>query len=183
MSERLTAMDIESQEFKRKMRGFDEQEVQLFLKSVADEVERLNLDNGRQREEIGELRHRIEDFERREKSLQDALIATQRLSDELVDKSREEAELLVREARITSERMLQQAQDQLVRIEDEIHRAQIERSEFERKLRGAVEQHLELLELRTRGRGNGRDAARDQEAGPEHGDNLHLLRRPSGDVG
>lgn len=183
MSERLTAMEIESQEFKRKMRGFDEQEVQMFLKSVADEVERLNLENARHAEETGQLRRRIDEFEKREKSLQDALIATQRLSDELVDKSREEADLLVREARLTSERMLQQAQDQLARIEDEIARAQLERSDFERKLRGAVEQHLELLELRGRGRGNGRDTGHEPDVDAEHGDNLHVLPRPTGDVG
>lgn len=39
MSTRLTAMDIEKQVFTRKMRGFDPDEVQLFLRAVAEEIE------------------------------------------------------------------------------------------------------------------------------------------------
>ena len=37
MSSRMTAMDIESQAFHRKLRGYDPEEVDLFLTSVSDE--------------------------------------------------------------------------------------------------------------------------------------------------
>ena len=47
MSTRLTAMDVAKQDFTRKMRGFDPDEVTLFLKAVAEEIERLNLDRAR----------------------------------------------------------------------------------------------------------------------------------------
>ena len=50
MSTRLTAMDIEKQEFARKMRGLDPDEVQMFLRAVAEEIERLNLENATLRE-------------------------------------------------------------------------------------------------------------------------------------
>jgi cell division initiation protein len=177
MAERITAMDIESRDFKRRMRGYDEDEVQLFLKSVADEVQRINLENLESREALGQARTRIVEYEKHEKALQDALIATQRFGDELVEKSRAEADLLVREARLTSERMLQQAQDQLERIEDEIRRAQLERSDFERQLRASVEHHLELLELRARGREG------EEPQVEESGDNLHVLPRVTGKTG
>ena len=51
VSARLTAMDIEQQEFTRKVRGYDPDEVKLFLKSVAEEIERINLENATVREE------------------------------------------------------------------------------------------------------------------------------------
>ena len=38
-------MDVEQQEFTRKVRGYDTDEVKLFLRSVSEEIERLNLDN------------------------------------------------------------------------------------------------------------------------------------------
>ena len=56
MSSRLTAMDIENQDFGRKLRGYDPQEVNLFLQSVAENVERLTLENGELLEELGHLR-------------------------------------------------------------------------------------------------------------------------------
>ena len=55
MSERVTAREVERQQFKRKVRGFDPEEVQLYLFSVSEEIERLNLENGRLLEENGRL--------------------------------------------------------------------------------------------------------------------------------
>ena len=166
MAERLTAMDVEKQEFSRKLRGYEEGEVRLYLKSVADEMGRLNLENGEQREELGRLRRQIEDFQQRERTLQEALVAGQRLGEDLMQKSRSEAELLVKEARIRSERLLQQSQEQLARIEDEIGRARLERDTFEQELRRLVEQHLSVLDLRRRDR-------------PDY-DNLRVMRSVKG---
>ena len=59
MSTRLTAMDIEKQGFTRKMRGYDPDEVQLFLRAVAEEIERVNLENATLNEEAGVLRSRL----------------------------------------------------------------------------------------------------------------------------
>ena len=165
MSDRLTAIEIEQQEFQRKLRGYDPQDVRLYLKSVGEEVGRLNLENGDMRDELGRLKAQLDEFHDREKALQDALVASQRLGHEMAEKAREEGEMVIREARAKAERLLQQSQDQLFRIEDEIGRARLEREAFEKRLRGAIEQHLELLDLRQSER--------------EELDNLHVLRRRS----
>lgn len=164
MSERLTAIDIERQEFRKSMRGFDPLEVRMYLKSVSEDFERLTLETGEQRETLARLESSLDEYRGRERALQDALLAATKMSEDTIDKARRESELLVREARVKSERILQQAQDQLARIEDEIGRARLERDGFERRLRSAVEQHLELLELRQHERSD---------------DNLRLLRSVS----
>jgi cell division initiation protein len=166
MSDRLTAMDIESQEFPRKMRGYDPDDVRLYLKSVAAEVQRLHLENGELREKIGQLEPKIGELRARESTLQKTLVAAQTMSEEMKDKSRAEAELLMRESRIRAERMIQQAQDQLLRIEDEIGRAKVERDHFEKQLRAMVERQVELLDMR---------ASKRVEP-----DNLHVLRAATG---
>ncbi|MBZ5640418.1 MAG: DivIVA domain-containing protein [Acidobacteriia bacterium] len=148
MSSRLTAMDVEKQDFKRSMRGFDRDEVRLFLTAVSEEIERLNLDNAQLREESGTLRGRIDDFRERERMLQETLVTAQKMSEELAAKTHRESELLIKEARIKAERLLEQAQDQLSRIEAEIGRVKLERDAFENRLRSAIEEHLALLDLR-----------------------------------
>ena len=117
MSARLTAMDVEQQEFTRKVRGYDTDEVKLYLKSVAEEIERVTLDNATVREELGQLRERLEDYRQRERMLQDTLLTAQRMAEEHRENSRVEADLLVKEARIKAERLLEQAQDQLATLE------------------------------------------------------------------
>jgi cell division initiation protein len=163
---RLTAMDVEQQEFPRKMRGYDPQDVRLFLRSVAEEIERLHLENGQLREQVGAARTALDEFRRREQMLQQTLVTAQSMSGEMKEKARAEAELVVRRARLGAERMLQQAQDQLARLESEISRCKLERELFERRLRGTIEEHLALLEQR---RSDGREL-----------DNLHVLPRRTG---
>jgi len=162
----LTAMDVEQQEFTRKVRGYDTDEVKLFLKSVGEELARLNLENATVREEMGQLRERLEEYRQRERMLQDTLLTAQRMAEEHRENSRVESELLVKEARIKAERLLEQAQDQLATLESEIAQARLERDVFENRLRSAVQEHLSLLELR--------------KAERTEVDNLRFLRRRTG---
>jgi cell division initiation protein len=148
MTTRLTAMDIEKQAFTRKMRGYDADEVQLFLRAVAEEIERLNLQNQTLSEESGTLRQRIEDFKERERTLQETLVTAQMMSADLKERAKSEADLLIKEARFKAERVLEQAQDQLKSLENEIGRLRLEKDAFENRLRAAIEEHLSLLDLR-----------------------------------
>jgi cell division initiation protein len=148
MTTRLTAMDIEKQAFTRKMRGYDADEVQLFLRAVAEEIERLNLENQTLSEETGTLRQRIEDFKERERTLQETLVTAQLMSADLKERARSEADLLIKESRFKAERVLEQAQDQLKSLENEIGRLRLEKDAFENRLRAAIEEHLSLLDLR-----------------------------------
>ena len=163
---RLTAMEIEKQEFRRKVRGFDPDDVTMFLRSVAEEVERLNLENGELREEIGRLKQSANEIRGREQALQQTLVTAQSMTGEMKEKAKAEAELVVRRARLNSERMLQQAQDQLARLEAEISRCKLERDLFERRLRSTIEEHTALLDQR-------QNAEREV-------DNLHVLPRRAG---
>jgi cell division initiation protein len=152
MTNRLTAKDIESQEFSRKLRGCATEEVQLYLKSVADEVERLNLENGDLRDELGNLRRQLEDVRGREQTLQETLVSAQRMTDEMKHKAHGEAELVVKEARVRADEIVQQAQTTLVQIEMDISRSKLERETLEHRLRAVLEQHQTMLEMRRQGR-------------------------------
>jgi cell division initiation protein len=166
MSTRMTAMDVEQQDFARKVRGFDPDQVRLFLRSVAEEIERVNLENGTLREEIGQLRERLEEFRQRERMLQDTLVTAQQMAKDHRENTRVEAEMLIKEARIKAERLLEQAQDQLATLESEIGQARLERDTFENRLRSIIEEHVSLLDLRKHERNDK--------------DNLRFLRRRTG---
>jgi len=166
MSDRLTAMDVEGQEFRRTLRGFDPESVRMFLRSVAEEIQRLNLENADLRADNAKLHAGIREVRERERTLQETLVSAQKMSDEMKERARHESDLTLREARARAERLLEQAQDQLARIEDEIRRARLERDAFESRLRGAVEEHLALLELRRSER--------------SETDNLRFLHRKTG---
>ena len=169
MSDRLTARDIKSQNFKKKVRGYAPEDVKLCLRSIAEEFERVHLENAELREEVGHLKERVEDFRGRERTLQDTLLTAQQMAGDLKTQSKTESELLIKEARIKAERLLEQAQDQLASIEAEISRCKLERDMFENRLRNTIEEHITLIDTRRE----------EREAEP---DNVRFLRRRSGAV-
>ena len=148
MSERVTAREVERQQFKRKVRGFDPEEVQLYLFSVSEEIERLNLENGRLLEENGRLTREIGEHCMREQTLQQTLVTAQKMSEELKERSQMQADRLMHEARIRVERTLQESQDQLARLEAEISRAKLDRDLFEKRLEHSIDEHKKMLEQR-----------------------------------
>lgn len=169
MSDRLTAMDVRKQQFRRGWRGYDAEEVRMYLQSVAEELERLNLQNGELLEEAGQLRRELAELRSRERTLQETLVSAQKMADELTERSRARADLIVKEARLKSEQTLQEHQDQLARLEAEISRAKLERDLFEKRLRATIEEHVDLLERR-----------QEDRSGL---DNVHPLRRLGSDAG
>jgi cell division initiation protein len=160
MSERITAMDVERQQFKRKVRGFDPEEVILFLRSVSGEIERLNLQNATLLEENGRLKAAVKEHATREQTLQQTLVTAQKMSEELKERSQAQADQVMYEARIKAERTLQETQDQLARLEAEIARAKLDRDLFETRLENTVEEHLKMLEQRRSARKDAPDNVR-----------------------
>ena len=166
MSDRLTAMDIEGQEFPKKMRGYAAEEVRMYLRCVAEEFQLLNLQNQELQEAIGHLKDQVDEIRSREQMLQKTLVSAQEMSDEMKTGARRESDVLIREARVKSERILEQAQDQLSRIEAEISRTRLERNSFDSRLRTILEEHIAMLDLRERER--------------EEHENLRFMHRRSG---
>ena len=127
MPDRLTAIEIENQEFSRKVRGYAPEEVRMYLRSIGEEVQRLNLENADLRADHSRLEEQIREIRERERTLQETLVSAQKMAGEMREQAKQEADVMLREARVRAERLFEQAQDQLARIEDEIRRARLER--------------------------------------------------------
>jgi len=166
MSDRITAMEVQSQTFKKTMRGYEPEAVDLYLRSLAEEIGRLNLENGTLHEGVGEKERALKAHREREQTLQQTLVSAQKMAEEMKSQSQNESDLIVKEARLRAERILADAQDQLASIEEEIQRCSLERDRFENRLKSMIEEHLSLIELR-----------REERA---ETDNLRFLKRRSG---
>ena len=169
MSERITSRDITSQDFRKKVRGYDPEDVQLYLKSLADQIERLTLDNEDLRDELARVRVERDQYRDRERTLQQTLISAQKMAEDVREQAETQSKLLLEEAQLKADRILQRAQEQLGKVEEDISKCRLERDTFERRLRGVIEQHLGLLEMRI-----------DERDEP---DNVTLFRSSRNEVG
>src|SRR5262249_34164347 len=81
------------------------------------------------------------------KTLQETMIAAQQASDDIRDGAKREAEIIISEAELQAERIVQGAHTRLVQILDEISELKRQRAQFEAGVRSLVEAELKLLEV------------------------------------
>lgn len=145
----LSPIEIQSNEFKRAFRGFDPEEVRLFLQAVAESYQALTLENHKLSQEIENLRASLDEFRRRENVLRDALYTAQKMSDEIKAQAAREAECTLQEAQVRAEALTQQAQLRVHHVERSILDLKMERENLLLRLKelgGRIHNLLEVIE-------------------------------------
>jgi cell division initiation protein len=143
---RLSPLDIRQQQFTVRMfRGFDPQEVDAFLEDVAEDYEAALRETALLKEQLGALEERSRGLAEREKALQDTLLTTQKLAEDMKEAARRESQLLVREAELRGEKMLEE-----VRSEEASTRADIKglrriQRQLVEDLRSTLERYHRLI--------------------------------------
>ncbi len=64
---KISPIEIRQQEFTKKMRGYDPDEVQNFLESLAEELDKLNTENESLKSEVESLTEQINEYKKIEK--------------------------------------------------------------------------------------------------------------------
>jgi cell division initiation protein len=142
----LTPLDIQKMRFPQKMRGFDPTEVENFLSLVAEELAAKTTALDKAERENRYYRQRLEETEQREHQLQQTLLRAQKVSDEITNNARREAELMVKEAEIAADKMVQQAVEQSTRMEGKIVELRTMRKELQMKFRNTLDLFQRILE-------------------------------------
>jgi cell division initiation protein len=142
----LTPLAIGKMRFRRVFRGYDPAEVEEFLNLASEELAKALGDAERWQKERERLEVRLRQGEERERELQDTLLRAQRVSDEILANAQREAQLLVREAEITADRLVQSAIEQAQGVERGIAELRHRRRELQLKLRNTLELYDRILE-------------------------------------
>jgi cell division initiation protein len=142
---RLTPLDIKKQEFKRLMRGYDPEEVHTFLEMVAEEFEILQREKNRLEDETLKLRTQLHDYQEVERTLKQTLMNAQESVQLSRDNSKREADLLLREAELQAEKILEDARHKLAHLKSDLQIVRAQKDSFARRLRHLLESQLELI--------------------------------------
>ncbi len=148
----LSPIEIQSAAFRTVFRGFDREEVQLFLQAVAESYQALTLENQKLRTDIERMRASLDEFERREGVLRDALYTAQRVSDDVKAQALKEAQSIVQEAELKAESLIQQSQLRAHGLERTILDLKMERNDALAALQELTRRIGTLLEAIDEGR-------------------------------
>lgn len=144
---KLTPLDIKKQEFRKSMRGYDTIEVEAFLEMVADEFEALIREKNSLNDEVLKLKTQLRDYQSVEKALQDTLMTAQQSINESRQNSERQADLIVREAEIKAEKILEEAKLRLAALKNELVLVKSQKDSFARRLRHLLTSQLDLIEV------------------------------------
>ena len=143
---RISPHDIRQQQFTVRMfRGFDSTEVDAFLEDVADDYETLLKENQLLKEQVAAQEERQRSLIDREKSLQDLMVNTQRLVEEMKAAGKREADLIVREAQLRGEKEVEGARGEEARIRTDIQMLKRLRRQAVEDMAATLERYQRLL--------------------------------------
>lgn len=167
---RLTPLEIQKHEFTRKWKGFDPIEVESFLAMVAEEMEELARANSDYEGRLHMLVEENAEHRERERILKETLVAAQRASEDMRSTAAKQAELIVREAQDSGERLTHNAMQRAAEVEKAIHELKIQRANFRLQLMKMLELFQTVLEF---------DREEDERDRPLS----YLTRKEKGEVG
>lgn len=144
---KVTPTDIRNSNFKKKLKGFDPEEVRIFLAMVSEEMENVLKENARLSSENQELKAQLSDVQEKERILKEIMLSTQKFVESLKENARREARIIVKDAELRAEEILGSAQRQLKKINDEITHLKIQRKEVEEKILALISALKETISL------------------------------------
>jgi cell division initiation protein len=144
---KVTPLDIQQQQFKTRFRGFDIREVDAFLEQMAETVESLQKENQNLGDEVRRLELEIQGYRKREETFKRALLNSQKVLDQMKDNARRSAELIIAEAEVKAEKILNKAHNRLAQLHEDITELKRQRTQIEVQISSIIEAHSRLLEI------------------------------------
>ena len=143
---RMTPLDVQSHHFARRMRGYDPDEVDAFLRIVSEDYEELVRETESQANQIMRLERRIEELSAQEDLLKETLTSAQAMTEEMKHSAERTAEMRLAEVEIRAEKILDASHRRAARLAQDIRDMRALRTRLGQALRSAAETHLSILE-------------------------------------
>ena len=116
---RITSMDINNKEFKKGLRGYNADEVDEFLDKVSEEYEIMYKENSTLKEKKNFLEEKLEHHVKIESTIQNTLVLAQNAAEQAKICAQKEAELVIKNANDSSQRLIDKAHNDVLKINDE----------------------------------------------------------------
>ena len=143
---RITPIDIQQQQFHKCLRGLDPREVVSFLDLVSEQMGELIRQNDELQIELRRLKQELDEHRNREDTLREAMLTAQRAIDEIRENAKKEAQLVVTDAEMRSEKILHNAHVRVTKLIDEINELKRQRARALEEMRGLLRTHQKLID-------------------------------------
>lgn len=135
---KITPMEIRQTSFKVRMRGYDRDEVDSFLAILSEEFEYIIKENSSLKERLATLDDQLSELKKKEHALNDTLLKAHDLVEEIKEAAKKEAQLIMKEAELRGEEILNIARKEMAALKSDIEGIKREKVIFLEKVRALV---------------------------------------------
>ncbi|ACL74981.1 DivIVA domain-containing protein [Ruminiclostridium cellulolyticum] len=140
-----TPNDLDNIKFKKNFMGYNEDQVNEVLDSVIQDYELYIKENIELKDRISVLNEGIQHYKNIEESLQNTLIVAQQTGEEIKKNSYEKAENIIKEAELKAQRVINDANQEVIKIRFEYEEMKKRLHLFKTKSETLLLSQLELL--------------------------------------
>ena len=141
----IASEDVRRVTFERAMRGYRCEDVDDYLKLVADSMDTLSAENDDLQKKLVVLAQRIDQYRAEEDTLRTTMINAQRLGENVIKEAKQKAAEIIRAATIRAEDREQHARDEVELAKQELITLRKEADNFKKTLIGMYREHIEVI--------------------------------------
>ena len=142
----ITPMEIHNKEFKRRVRGYDQDEVDEFLDKIVIDYEKLYRENAELKDKLNLQNEKMSHYINIEDTLQNTLVMAQKSSEDIETNAREKADIIIEDAKRQAENIIKDSNYKIVDIiknkQELIKNTKI----FKARMKSLLESQLDILD-------------------------------------
>ncbi|MBI9076147.1 MAG: DivIVA domain-containing protein [Desulfatibacillum sp.] len=144
---KVTPMEIQKQEFKRSLWGFNSGQVESFLELVSQAMEEMVLERRSLSEAKALLEAEIHGYRKREEGFRESVLHSKHVMEGMEDHAKKQAELIISQAEIQAEDILNRAHQSYAKIKEDIIELKRQRAVLDVRIRGVLAAHKKILDI------------------------------------
>lgn len=142
----ITPIEIENKEFKKGIRGYNQDEVDEFLDIVKEDFEQLYRENLELKEKVRLYEGQIDKYEGIEETLKATLITAQSAAEDTCSAANKKAKVIVEEADLKARQIIEQANNRVIEIRKEHDYLVKEFKVFRNKFKSLLEDEIRSID-------------------------------------
>ncbi len=142
----ITPNEILEKEFAVRFRGYDREEVGAFLEEVANYLATVVRERNELKDRVLAFKKQIAMMKQQEAEFRRALTAAHKAAEDMKSGAQKEAELIIDRAKLDADRIIQDAHQEAIELEDRIRRLRMLQRETVLKIRSSFEGFLRILD-------------------------------------
>lgn len=142
---KYNSVDIELKEFSKSFKGYNPQEVRMFLKQLASQTEAFAYETNLLKDRLRERELQIIEFKDREETLKNTVVTAQKITESLTEQANKEAVQIVANSKLKAENMLREARRRIRNYIDDISRLEQRKQSIVMEIRTVLETQLKLI--------------------------------------